>query len=710
MSSSNMIVDPDLQPFLEDEGHLFRGIGVQVLGLDGSTSRRLKGARIYRVLELCYCSEDDLLHVRGIGRARLEEIRRKLNSYLTGVVHTGISVAGHEGNALKLDTIDIGELGLRPKTLAILIKDGVHTIQDLRQCIYDDLPMQYEIEKKLNLYLISQGIADDLSTDSVDFQQFVELAGHLCGAFQKQGLLDCLSLPYRIRPYLHTPTGGDVETLADLEQLLRMDDFAPPCINWAGQQHSRRRALKKVMDWLRDALTCRSIDDEVNRLLGGFDERERAILEHRVFPGGQRTLQEIGDQYGVTRERIRQLERRVRKRLRSQIRDSSLFYSRAAVALLNQMGDGTTLDGWRQSLVGNGLLRDGSSLRTLVAVCTSTGREQLALPKYFEETLLGVRSPRILSATPRVIRQARKTCRKCGAVRTVSLVNEEISEADVKLILESRGFAEAAHGWWIQEASSRSGRANVLERVAAKVIVCCGPISPILLRRALRKHLMRQRLSAPPSEVLIRLLEETGSFALANGLVHLVKVPKSKPKLNSREVAFLRIVRAQGPILTYEEIHAAITAEGYSGVSASSLQTYSPLVEKVEFGLYRLLGARFDAYDLEQAKGRLTRVPANARLKPRSDGFVEYDVNVNNLMVYGGVLSSGPASSMAGSWTIIADGIRQGELAVGKGFIRGLKQTLESLGIAPGDRIRIEFNTWDREATIRKVVTNEPAP
>jgi hypothetical protein len=94
-------------------------------------------------------------------------------------------------------------------------------------------------------------------------------------------------------------------------------------------------------------------------------------------------------------------------------------------------------------------------------------------------------------------------------------------------------------------------------------------------------------------------------------------------------------------------------------------------------------------------------------MKPRSDGVIEFETNVGTWMGYGGVLASGPAVAMKGTWTIIADSIKQGELVVEGNFIRGLSKIAESLSIAPGDRIRIEFNTWTREATIRKVVNNE---
>ena len=58
-------------------------------------------------------------------------------------------------------------------------------------------------------------------------------------------------------------------------------------------------------DWLKDALTSLS-------------ERERKILELRygLLDGSPRTLEEVGKQYNVTRERIRQIEAKALRKLR----------------------------------------------------------------------------------------------------------------------------------------------------------------------------------------------------------------------------------------------------------------------------------------------------------------------------------------------------------------------------------------------------------
>jgi RNA polymerase sigma-32 factor len=55
---------------------------------------------------------------------------------------------------------------------------------------------------------------------------------------------------------------------------------------------------------------------KVKEFAAGLEPRERQIVEQRILAEEPRTLQELGDEFGVTRERVRQLEARLVKRLR----------------------------------------------------------------------------------------------------------------------------------------------------------------------------------------------------------------------------------------------------------------------------------------------------------------------------------------------------------------------------------------------------------
>ena len=60
------------------------------------------------------------------------------------------------------------------------------------------------------------------------------------------------------------------------------------------------------------------LPDEIARLLSPLDEREREILRLRfgLDRGESRTLEEVGEYFSLTRERIRQIEARAMSKLR----------------------------------------------------------------------------------------------------------------------------------------------------------------------------------------------------------------------------------------------------------------------------------------------------------------------------------------------------------------------------------------------------------
>lgn len=69
-------------------------------------------------------------------------------------------------------------------------------------------------------------------------------------------------------------------------------------------------------DALGEAEERRLVAAEVEMALGQLDPRERLIIERRVMNDRPLTLKELGDHFGFSRERARQLEIRAREKLR----------------------------------------------------------------------------------------------------------------------------------------------------------------------------------------------------------------------------------------------------------------------------------------------------------------------------------------------------------------------------------------------------------
>jgi RNA polymerase sigma-32 factor len=61
--------------------------------------------------------------------------------------------------------------------------------------------------------------------------------------------------------------------------------------------------------------------EKVHEFAAGLDDRNRRIVDERILSESPRTLQELGEEFGVSRERVRQLEARLVDQLREYLKD-----------------------------------------------------------------------------------------------------------------------------------------------------------------------------------------------------------------------------------------------------------------------------------------------------------------------------------------------------------------------------------------------------
>jgi RNA polymerase primary sigma factor len=103
---------------------------------------------------------------------------------------------------------------------------------------------------------------------------------------------------------LETPVGDEEDAKSRLGDFLADDKILSP------EQESSRRIIK----------------DQVREILNDLPEKERRILEmrHGLMDGVQHTLEEVGKEFGVTRERIRQIEAKAHEKMRNHEKISRL--------------------------------------------------------------------------------------------------------------------------------------------------------------------------------------------------------------------------------------------------------------------------------------------------------------------------------------------------------------------------------------------------
>ena len=125
---------------------------------------------------------------------------------------------------------------------------------------------------------------------------------------------------------------GRPATLAELAKEVEMpEDKVTEALRFAAEPLSLSEPLREDGDAeLGDVVEDRSAEspfevaatallpEEISRLLAPLDEREREILKLRfgLDRGEPRTLEEVGEHFNLTRERIRQIEARAMSKLR----------------------------------------------------------------------------------------------------------------------------------------------------------------------------------------------------------------------------------------------------------------------------------------------------------------------------------------------------------------------------------------------------------
>jgi len=72
-----------------------------------------------------------------------------------------------------------------------------------------------------------------------------------------------------------------------------------------------------------------ALKDEVEDALGDLSERERFIIRHRIMADDPMTLQELGDTFHISRERVRQIEGEALRKLKEQLAGAELTWGMA---------------------------------------------------------------------------------------------------------------------------------------------------------------------------------------------------------------------------------------------------------------------------------------------------------------------------------------------------------------------------------------------
>ncbi|TVM18496.1 RNA polymerase subunit sigma-70 [Oceanidesulfovibrio indonesiensis] len=113
------------------------------------------------------------------------------------------------------------------------------------------------------------------------------------------------------------------EQVQEMEQRLGSNDMSLDVTLGEDSTTTRLDILPAIGPSIEDRLATAEISsalqEQLQSILPKLNEKERDILEKRLLADPPVTLREIGEKYGITRERVRQLESRLLEKLRDHL-------------------------------------------------------------------------------------------------------------------------------------------------------------------------------------------------------------------------------------------------------------------------------------------------------------------------------------------------------------------------------------------------------
>jgi len=135
------------------------------------------------------------------------------------------------------------------------------------------------------------------------------------------------------------PTGEEYREIADeldvpakdvieMDQRMSKKDFSLDTEVAQDNQHTHLDFLEDSSLSQEEALEksqeSELIRENMDEVLDSLNEREKYIIKHRILSEKAETLEDIGDKYGISRERVRQIEKAALKKIKKNLTEKGI--------------------------------------------------------------------------------------------------------------------------------------------------------------------------------------------------------------------------------------------------------------------------------------------------------------------------------------------------------------------------------------------------
>jgi hypothetical protein len=357
----------------------------------------------------------------------------------------------------------------------------------------------------------------------------------------------------------------------------------------------------------RAAAARHTLEDEYEAIGGlAASERDRSIVLQYLGVGLPElpTLEQVGMQHNLTRERVRQVVAQVVRGLQLRVlRPPRLL---EAARLLRQSIPITSKSA-RELLVRAGLSRGGVSAESVVRTLSALTNRQPFLRGFQLGGSCVLVDSRSANWLRRVLHQAQRRIRRRGVARVSELTSwlasswgRPANEDVIRYVIEANPgvvWLDETNDWFTIFGLPRNRLLNIIR----KVLAVAGTVEVRTLREGIQRQ-FHMRGFAPPTRVLERLADElpwcvrTGQSIGLNPGVALPNGPGS-----ITEQALVRVLRQHGPVMSGHRLVAEAVRDGAGEVAVNAALCYSPILQRVAFGLYALRGEKLDPGVVAQA-------------------------------------------------------------------------------------------------------------
>lgn len=465
------------------------------------------------------------------------------------------------------------------------------------------------------------------------------------------------------------------------------------------EDRDRNSPVANLRRQLANAAKGHALEDELNGILQAVAKARDVEIVDKLFGWsgkGQRTLESVGAEYSVTRERIRQIAAKVAKKLASNAFDTP--HLEKALRIVRDLCPATP-EALAEALQTAGVTNDRFDLSGLRSACEYLGGD-------FDLALAHVGSTRIyvkeksLSQVAGFFRLCRKLTANQGCANFESICDElriaDQHRASFRKIATVDGQCEWLDDeqcWLYVPGSAR----NRLSNVVAKVLSVCATPTLSELRTAITRS--RRLAVAPPGSVLGRFVEKQHLGTVSGNKVTAASDFSDAIEPRSTEAIIVSVLREHGPVLAWDRLRDLCLAEGMNPITFGIYLSASPILARLARGIYSLVGANVPPGLVEDVAAEMASSRKGVEWGWTTRGTLWCAIpRIGANIGSGAVVISTAVSDLAdGEWRPTFGGREvEGTIKCSGRFLWGLKRPLSNSGIELDDTCILEFDFGKR--------------